>query len=95
MKVRILVVAAVLATICPAISHAGDASPQRLAALTANTDTETRMTPRPGGVRLAAQSCCSSTTGNPNCSICCPTGHAAVCSNPAIPNVGPGKCICQ
>jgi hypothetical protein len=95
MKIRILIVAAVLATISPAISHAGDVSLQHLAALTTNTDTGKRMTPRLDGLRLAQQSCCSSTSGNPNCSICCPTGHAAVCSNPAIPNVGPGTCVCK
>jgi hypothetical protein len=33
-----------------------------------------------------------SASGNPGCSVCCPTGHAAMCS---IDNMNRGHCYCQ
>jgi len=57
MKTRILIIAVIFATLCPAISDAADLSTRpamaRLAALTTGTQTQRPMTPRPGVIRTA------------------------------------------
>jgi hypothetical protein len=96
--IRILTIAAILSMLCSTLCMAGEnqmTPMQRVASLADGQESKPPMSKIPRATQYVEENCCSSTTGNPNCRICCPVGHATVCANPAIPNVGPGTCKCN